>query len=199
MMQHRHKMRTRCRHKHRTQLSTKTQLKCKVTHFAYHTKAKGKIDWFQSTSTSCKFIENWVHAFVCLSAHLLWAAPMLLLMLPPTSFVSIALCWYRPHAPTNILCPLVACIIKCTCQLTSCITAVTDLARVKVAPNTWSLVSSVPSVHLYVSPSWWVFVWCLPCLPTFRLATIVLSVWSAWESQPMMCTTRLIHLLVVQC
>ena len=31
------------------------QLKREVIHFAYHTKAMGKIDWFQSTITSCKF------------------------------------------------------------------------------------------------------------------------------------------------
>ena len=150
----------------------------------------GKIGWFQSTSTSCKFIENWMPTFVCLSAHHLWATLTLLLAFPLTSFVLIASYWYRPHAPTNILCPLVTYIIKCMHQLTLCITAVPDLARVKAAPNTWFLVSGVLSACPKASPSCWVFVWCFPSLSAFRLATIVLNVWSTWESQPMVCATR---------
>ena len=117
-----------------------------------------KVDWFQSTSTSCKFIENWlpIFVFVYLSAHCLWATLTSPLAFPLTSFVLRASCWYRPHILMNILCPLFACVIKCTRKLALCITVTPNQTRMYAVPSTWILDRSVFKVYLLASPSWWV-------------------------------------------
>ena len=155
----------------------------------------GRFDWFQSTSTSCKFIEIQNAHFRLLVCSLLWATPTLLFVFPPTSFVLIASCWYRPafSQTSFVLCLLASSSVHVSLPRVSPLHPIKLESMHCQVPGSWTGASlKCICLHRRVGRSllrWW------PRLAASQLATIVFVARSVWEPRLIVHTTRSNHLL----